>query len=431
MVVWPEPHGSLTDLVTTRHQSVWGTDPDGVAAAPATSCLIGEWTDFTGGYAAFALHSLESAVSFSFRADRKVRVHFTQATQAGAGEPIRNVDHSWEATLDELEEAAAGILDPPAKGHLADSDEPQRHSVSGTLPTDNWAVRLGGVVISMIHRQMLTRDTPGLDITVACEIPPHAGLGRVAATTTALALALNGEPDERDDAPTRAKLAAVCHLAAEVFAGSIHPRGRFITALRGTGEGVNVIDFADGSLTVAPGLVNTPGYELAVVASTLEASPHRSEASDRLLRQREFICAALSNFGVTTLQQLPGAAARIGDWLSAVISVKGPEGYPRVDEATQWVTFLHDEADRARYFVQLLRARKVDEACDVFALSAGPSLQYAQATAPAIAVPEVPARPAEAGLSEALLTVVDPFDVPELPTPDTLLIRLSPGQRAH
>ena len=410
MKQWPGPQENIADSVAREHQQQWG-DPDGVACAPATSCLMGEFTDFTGGMSAVTIHSLEAAVAFSYRADRAVHVRFIQS---GVGEK------SFTADADELEKAATEILDPPVR----EFEEPQRWNVADSLPTDDWAVRLGGVVITMIHRQMLTRDTPGVNVTVVCDIPPHAGLGRTTAVMSALALALNGEPDERDDAPTRAKLATVAHCTAEVFTALTHPRARFVGCLRGTGKGVNLVDFGDGSLTVAPRMP-----ECTIIAPSLTRLPAARANSDRLAARRAFVLRALENFGVTTLQQLPDASARIGEWLRTLISVKGSEGLPTPGAAVEWLTYLDDEAKRTGEFIQLLRSRRLPEACDMFTLSAGPLHHFALDESATDEVAGVPSRPAAIGRSDATVCVAPAAELPEVAGATVIL--LAPGERAH
>ena len=407
---WPEPQDNLADIVSSEHRKQWSA-PDGVACAPATSVLMGEFTDFTGGMSAVMVHSLEAAVAFSYRTDREVHVRFLQT---GSEEDISSAD------ADELEKAAGTILDPP----VHEDDSPAEWNVSSSLPTDEWAVRLGGVVITMIHRQLLTRDTPGVNVTVVCDIPPHAGLGRTAAVTSALAFALNGEPDERDDAPTRAKLASVAHCAAEVFTGLMHPRARFVGCLRGTGEGLNLVDFGDGSLTVAPAI-----QDAMVITPALTRLPEARDNSDRLAWRRTFVSQALKNFGVTTLQQLPDAPARVGDWLRTVISVKGSEGLPTVGAAVGWLTYLGEEATRAHEFAGLLRSRRMDDAFEVFARSAGPLREFALDEAAAAAPTDIPARPAAIGRSTAMLCLTGYNDLPDVPGAHVIVLR--PGTRAH
>lgn len=67
----------------------------------------------------------------------------------------------------------------------------------------------------MIHKQMLSRDTKGLDITVLSTIPEGVGLGENSAMDVALALALYRENIE--EAPTKARIAEICSQSAFMF----------------------------------------------------------------------------------------------------------------------------------------------------------------------------------------------------------------------
>ena len=95
----------------------------------------------------------------------------------------------------------------------------------------------------------------------------------------------------------------------------------------------------------------------------------------------------------------------------------------------EWLTYLDDEAKRTGEFIQLLRSRRLPEACDMFTLSAGPLHHFALDESATDEVAGVPSRPAAIGRSDATVCVAPAAELPEVAGATVIL--LAPGERAH
>ena len=327
----------IVQRVSAAHTDGVGTEPTHVASAPATWSFIGEHVDHFGGVVIEALADVRVAVAVSARNDGVIGINYSSAQAQ---------EHRDSISLAEL-------------GSLAAAQQPGTDSEGQTVypdpPAGGMAARLGGIVYTMINRQMLSRDTSGFDITVFSEIPAKAGLGAYSAVDVALALALIGEDSEVKDAPVRARIADICTQAAACFSALPPVHARHTTALRGCEDAVTIIDYADGSVTHAPHPVTREVQGFAVTApQEIDAGQVGAE----IRRRERFLDAACHAFGTGTLRALPDAPQRVIDWLQAVHQVYGPQGQPTVAEAERWLAFYEEETHRALEFASALRSRR-------------------------------------------------------------------------
>lgn len=356
--------------VADVHREVTGADPKHSADAPGTFIVVGENADHFGGITIVGLTSVRAAVAVSPRNDDTISVH---AEFAG-----RTTDDT--ASTSEIAE-------------LAESPE-----------TDSrYAVRFGGLVHSFVGRQMLSRETAGMDITVVSDVPLGAGLGALHAADAALGLALLAGDAEIDSAPLRTRIAEIASQSAKTFSPVPVLRARHSAALRGAGESVSVIDYADGSLTQAPH-PSRAGMEVVAVGTAFKEPFIDATVAEG----RAFIDEACANFGVTSLRQLPDAADRVVEWVDARRQVYGPESAPTPETARAWVTFSEAETAQAAAAAKALRSMRID---DFFTILNQPL------PTPGLPVPEqlvqllelrgvTAARPAAAGMSQAVLAYV-------------------------
>lgn len=382
---------ALTTATTRWHAELYGVAPVFLAHAPATWSVIGEHVDHAGGVVVMSLAGQRAAVSVSPREDHKFVVHFRRDSLADArstGEPASEEDST---TVEEI-----ATLFSQQQPDVDDSGKP----TTPPLPRGGLVHRLGGIVWMMMQRQLLSRDTSGMNITVVSAITPNSGLGEYAAIDSALALALQSDAPDVDEAPLRARLAEVCAQAGELFSSTVTLRARYSAALRGAGAGtgsnagssagsrsgsgagaqVSVLDYADGSLTKA---VHPVGRELAAFAvtvpqviSTNDDTSHgdtnagntspgddsettaATGQSDEIRTRNRFVDSARQAFGAQSLRLLPDAPARVTQWLSAVHQVHGTDGVPELHESRTWLDFHAAETERAQRFAHAIRSQR-------------------------------------------------------------------------
>ena len=340
MPQWTAPSTPVVDRARTAHRDNVGTEPTHIASAPATWSLIGEHIDHFGGIAIMGLADLRAAVAVSPRDDGTVSVRCLSADGSTTEDFI---------TLEKVSALAA---------EQQPSVDSEGQPVVPPAPKGGLAARLGGIVHTMINRQLLSRETAGADITVVTDIPDNAGLGAAAAIDTATALALLGGADEPFDAPLRARLAEVCSQAVGTFARFPALRARHSAALRGTGESVTIIDYADGSVTQAPHAVN---QDLVAFALAVPGDFDCGETVSDIRARERFIDDACHAFGTESLRLLPDAPQRVLDWLAAVHKIHGPDNQPTIAQATAWLTFYAEETQRAQGVARALRSRRGTE----------------------------------------------------------------------
>lgn len=353
MPLWHTAQESAAQRVTRAHEEDTGTAPEHVASAPATWPLIGEHVDHFGGLTLVGLSDLRAAAAVSPRKDDVISLVCHQQRVDPSGKDVEpEVTHGSSS----LEEAA----------QLAAAQQPELDDNGQTItppdPTGGIVQRLAGMVYSMVNRQLLSRDTAGLDITVVTDIPDDAGLGNAAAIDTAVALALLGDSPELSDAPLRARLADICASSAETFSEFPALRARYSAALRGDGQNITVVDYADNSVTHAPHPLTDELTAFVVVpprsSGDASAIAQRLEAARDIRRRQRFVSQACHAFGAESLRLLPDAPQRVVEWLEAVHRVHGTDGTPRTDEAASWLSFYEAETERAESFAKALRSRR-------------------------------------------------------------------------
>ncbi|MCQ9369872.1 galactokinase [Corynebacterium sp. 35RC1] len=348
MPVWPDsgpihnPSYNLVEMAEKVHKAAFASF-QAAASAPGTWALLGEHTDHAGGIVLAYQTKFRTAVVLSPRLDDAISLtcyrvgdfQQLQTQQSAAPEPVKV--GSFRAELDTSMHA----------------DTP--------LTSEDPAARIANLIATMVHRQMLSRETHGFDITALSDIPPGAGLGEEAALEAAVVLALTAHLDDADTPPQLARFAEACASAsatttpAEKFQPS-QLRFRYTTALRGIGNSLNVIDYADHSISPAPGPVEFLQLVPVVVIPPSYAAQH-----GELARRQAFITEAAKAFAAESLRLLPDATPRVMDWLSAVHSVHGTEGSPTLDEARDWLTFVETETQRATKAVRAIRSRRPEE----------------------------------------------------------------------
>ncbi|MDN8605095.1 galactokinase family protein [Corynebacterium ureicelerivorans] len=358
MAVFETPSQSPAQRVRAAHPG-FGR----VASAPGTWVLIGENVDHFGGVTLVGTAALRAAAAVSPRPDRVVSV------------------------------SARGPLGQEFSAQLPFDEE----------PGDGLGRRWWGLVHTLVQRQVLPRDTAGMDITVESDVPVGAGLGALYAADAAIALALAGAHDDVDTAPFRARLAEICSHAMATYSSLPVLRARHSAALRGA-EGVSVVDYADGSLTQAPH-PSRHGVRVFSVAASLGAPFAKSR--EAIAAHRAFIDAACTNFGVASLRQLPDAPGRVAQWVEARRAA-GDDTAPDPGTARRWVTFCESETLRSLAASKALRSRRANE---LFTLLNSASEAHSLATPDALVAlarerGAVAARPAATGTSNAVIAFV-------------------------
>lgn len=397
MSLWTDPtaqHATpVAERARTAHEKRTGRAPAHVASAPATWILAGENVDHFGGATLIGLSSLRAAVAFSPRDDNQL----VFAASAPASEDV----------------VATAPLGEPA-----DADHPL-------------AKRWGGLVHQLIQRQVLSRDTAGLDVTVVSDIPLGAGLGALWAADAAMCLALAAGHAELNEAPFRARLADIASQAVDAYSSLTGLRSRHTAALRASGTGIAVIDYADGSLTEAP----HPGREGVRFFSVAEKFGEADDGEvERIAAHRAFIDAACANFGVSSLRKLPDAIDRVVEWVTARRTV-GDETAPTPEQARAWVHFCEAETLRSMAVAKALRSRHTN---DLFSLVNSPT-EARGLTLPDALVElcktrgALAARPAATGTSKAVLALVSVRTADEFArtmAKDFDIVEITPGRTA-
>lgn len=349
MPMWPAPTTTATTRAHDAHASHAGTPAQAVASAPGTWSIAGEHADHYGGIVVLGTSDLRAAAAVSPRTDGQIKVRFIENTLDGE----KQTDDA--ISLDELADRAA-------------AQQPQIDDNGRTVippaPQGSIAARFGGIIWTMINRQLLSRETAGADVTIVTDIPIEAGMGALSAADVAVALAMLPADSELDH-PLRARLADVCSQAVDTFSAIPSLRARHTAALR-TEEGfVSIIDYADSSVTKAT--VPVSGTQRVFIL--FPANTEAPDQSAHIRSRNQFVDAASHAFGAESLRLLPDAPERVIDWLNAVHKVHGPKGQPAVKDASGWLHFYDAETTRAHQVARALRSGAWNELGTILASS--------------------------------------------------------------
>lgn len=392
MPMWPAPTSLASTRAQEAHTAHAGHTAQAVASAPGTWSIAGEHAGHFGGIVVMGISELRAAAAVSPRTDGKVQVRLIETTLEGE----KHTDDAIE--LDELAKRFAqqqpGI------------DEQGRPTVP-PLPQGGLAARVGGVIWTMINRQLLSRETAGADVTIVCDIPRNAGMGALSAADVAVALAMLPENVELDP-PTRARIAEICTQAVDTFSSLPSLPARHTAALRTEEGSVSIIDYADHSVTKAAAPIS--GAQRAFVLFPAGADVPDQAAG--IAQRRQFVDDASHAFGTESLRLLPDAPERVLDWLNAVHKVHGSKGQPTIAEASGWLRFYEAETTRTHQVARALRSGAWSDLGTILALSQQDLRTYygldnSDALGElAIARRALSARAASAGTSNAVLTFV-------------------------
>ncbi len=212
----------------------------------------------------------------------------------------------------------------------------------GPIPT-----AVAAAVVALQHNMhLLPRAHNGLKVTIASTIPDNRGLGEIPAIQSALALALNARFGDRDDVPTRARIASALHETTaplKDYAWPLHP---YTASLRSQPESLLCINHADEAVTQA--------VRPQSLALTVAYSPDITAGSPTV-RRFEFFSEACAAFGVPTLASLPDAQTRVVEWVQARHEVHPDSEAPTVARAKQWLDHADASSDRARAVIGHIR----------------------------------------------------------------------------
>ena len=141
----------IRDEVTSEFTALYGYQPTGLWSAPGRVNLIGEHTDYNGGFVLPFGINRRTVVALGLRDDRRIRV------ASGFADEVAEI---------ELDELAVGV-------------------VSG------WAAYPLGVAWSLGEFGADLTAVPGVDLYIESTVPVGAGLSSSAAIESAVAIALN------------------------------------------------------------------------------------------------------------------------------------------------------------------------------------------------------------------------------------------------
>jgi galactokinase len=254
---------AVVDAAASLFNATFGGQPVGIWSAPGRVNLIGEHTDYNGGFA--------------------LPIALPQRTYAA----VRRRD---DGLLRAVSTSAAGSVIEVAM----DAIEP------GT--PRGWAAYLAGVCWAMRQEGYAV---PGLDVAIASDVPVGAGLSSSAALECSLVAAvcdLLGLDLLENDAG-RARAAAWCQRAENEIAGA--PTGGMDQAasMRATADHALLLDCRSGAVEQVPFDLRAQGLVLLVVDTRAEHTLVDGRYGDR----RSVCEAAAATLGLATLGEVDSA----------------------------------------------------------------------------------------------------------------------------
>ncbi|QBJ98611.1 galactokinase [Rhodococcus sp. ABRD24] len=279
---------------TDLFHAEFGTEPEGIWAAPGRVNLIGEHVDYADGLCLPIALPHSTVAAISSRTDGLIRL------RSADGEP-------WE-------------------GRIAD--------IGPGRPT-GWAAYPAGVIWALREAGMLAGDFAGVDAVFVSTVPIGAGLSSSAALECSLALALAPDPD-------RASLAAACVRAENEVA--LAPTGGMDQAasLRATEGHALLLDSASGAVAQVP--FDPASHGLALLVTDTRA-PHRL-VDGQYAKRRDTVERAARRLGVGSLRELADCGR---DGMDAVRALRDGELRHRARHVIS-------EIARVRLAVQALRS---------------------------------------------------------------------------
>lgn len=199
---------------------------------------------------------------------------------------------------------------------------------------------IAAAIVALQHTMhLIPRTESGITVRWASDIPAGRGLGEITALQSAVALAANARWGDRDDVPTRARLAAALHETSAAHYGAHWPLHPYTAALRSRPNSVLTCNHSDEAVTQTERPDN--------LALMVAFSPDITGALPQVERH-EFFNDACAAFGVPTLHGLPEAQPRVLEWVRARREVHPDGDAPTVGRATQWLDDASGCSDRAR-----------------------------------------------------------------------------------
>ncbi|WP_151523483.1 galactokinase [Serinicoccus kebangsaanensis] len=248
----------VAEALTEEAAGLLGGPVQGVWAAPGRVNLIGEHTDYNGGWCLpFAL-SHRTYVAVRRRDDGRLRIASRQAS-----------GQAWEGSVAEVGPATPG----------------------------GWASYVAGVASVLAER--VGAQALGADVLVDGHVPLGAGLSSSAALSCSVALALHDLVPELSGLD-RADLASTCVRAENEVAGAATGGMDQSVSLRAVDGHALLIDCRDFSLT--PVAWTLPDHDVLVI----DTRAHHSLADGQYASRRAACERACSVLGVASLREVDG-----------------------------------------------------------------------------------------------------------------------------
>ncbi|MDO5719509.1 MAG: galactokinase [Actinomycetaceae bacterium] len=305
---WSSTEGAAR--VTELFERTFGSRPQAIFSAPGRVNVIGEHTDYNGGFALPMALPHRTYAAVTRREDRLVRL--ISAQESG----VR------EISLDDVDT----------------HDSPH--------PVEGWPAYVVGVAWALEQEGL--GPLPGLDVAIDSCVPFGAGLSSSAALECAVAAAWDafvpmGADGERllDSDEGRARLVTACVRAENEIAGA--PTGGMDQAasLRCVEGHVILLDCRDQSVTQIPFDVDSVNMELLVIDTR---APH-ALADGQYASRRNACESAAQKLDVELLVEVDRSADLLG----------------LTEEETKRVRHVTSEIDRTLAFVRVLERGDLGE----------------------------------------------------------------------
>ena len=302
--VWSPPadDARTAAALEERFGTLAGGGPDGVWAAPGRVNVIGEHTDYNGGFALPMALPHRTYAAVRRRGDGLLRLMSAQR------------EGVWQGRVEDV--LAQGVT--------------------------GWAAYVAGVAAVLAER--VGAGAVGMDVLVDGHVPVGAGLSSSAALSCSVAVALRDLVPELADLPVE-DLVAACVRAENEVAGAATGGMDQTVSLRAVADHLLLLDARD--FTVEPVAWTLPGHELLVV----DTRAHHSLADGQYERRRRTCEAAAAALGLGSLREL-SAEALEDRGVQAVLST--------VPDAPARVRHVVTENDRVLQLVAALGRRDAE-----------------------------------------------------------------------